>query len=197
MDNFWFFLDQGFYHVLDWNAYDHLLFLVVLAVPYTINHWKKLLTLITLFTIGHTLSLTLSAFEVVKVNMSIIEFFIPLTILLTALYNIIRLRKKQNQDKLWAHWSATFIFGIIHGFGFSTLFKMMTASATNKGSLLLAYTLGIEFAQIVIVLAMVLISLFTVSFLRFPARDWTIIISAIVIGRILPILAESFSALSI
>lgn len=197
MDNFWFFLEQGFKHILDWNAYDHLLFLVVLTIPYTLQHWRKLIALITLFTIGHTLSLSLSAFEVVTVNMSVIEFLIPLTILMTAAFNIIQLRKKRPHQKQWMHWISTFAFGIIHGFGFSTLFKMMTASATHKTSLLIAYTLGIELAQIGIVIVALVLSFFVISLLRFSSRDWVIIVSAIVIGIVLPILMTTASALSI
>jgi len=156
MSNFWFFLDQGFKHILDWNAYDHLLFLVVLSTPYLIKHWRKLLALITLFTIGHTLSLVLSVYDLVKVNMSLIEFLIPLTIILTAIINIFRIRKNTTPEKPWGHWIATFAFGIIHGFGFSTLFKMMIASAPYKTTPLFAYTLGIEFAQILIVITVLI-----------------------------------------
>jgi len=190
MSNFWFFLDQGFKHILDWSAYDHLLFLVVLSAPYLIKQWRKLLALITLFTIGHTLSLVLSVYDIVNVNMSLIEFLIPLTIILTAIMNIFRIRKNTTSEKPWGHWVATLAFGIIHGFGFSTLFKMMIASASQKATPLLAYTLGIEFAQILIVIVMLIISFIVISLL-------VIIISAIIIGRILPIFAEAWEALSI
>ena len=197
MSNFSFFLDQGFKHILDWNAYDHLLFLVVLSAPYLIKQWRKLLALITLFTIGHTLSLVLSVYDLVKVNMSVVEFLIPLTIIFTAAINIFKSRRKNTAEKPWGHWIATLAFGIIHGFGFSTLFKMMIASASQKATPLLAYTLGIEFAQILIVLVVLIISFIVISLLRFSLRDWVIIISAIIIGRILPIFAEACEALSI
>ena len=197
MDNFWFFLDQGFFHVLDWKAYDHILFLIVLSIPYAITHWKKLLTLITLFTIGHTTSLALSAFDIVPVNSSIIEFLIPVTILVTAFVNIFYLRNNTNKRGFWIHGVTTLLFGIIHGFGFSTLFKMMTASATNKGTLLISYTLGIEFAQVVIVLVLLIVSFVVTSFFRVSLRDWALFVSAIIIGRVLSLLSDTWNALSI
>ena len=74
------FIELGLNHVLDWQAYDHVLFLVVLTVFYNFKDWKKLLWLITSFTIGHTLSLALSAYDIVYISMKVVEFLIPLTI---------------------------------------------------------------------------------------------------------------------
>jgi len=88
MDNFMFFLKEGLFHVLDWNAYDHVLFLIVLVVIYDFKNWQKILWLISLFTIGHTLSLILSAYKIVSINQNWIEFLIPVTILITALVNV-------------------------------------------------------------------------------------------------------------
>ncbi len=197
MGNFWFFLEQGFFHVLDWSAYDHVLFFIVLAIPYSLKQWKSLLTLVTIFTIGHTLSLALAAFKIIQVNGSIIELLIPVTIIATAIANIFRNKTVVDPKTNWTHWVATAVFGIIHGFGFSTLFNMMTASATSKGFLLIAYTLGIEFAQLVIVSAIVLISLFTISIVGLKLRHWILIVSVLVIVRIIPILYDAFGALSI
>ncbi len=188
MDNFWFYFKEGLFHVLDWNAYDHILFLVVLTVPYAVNNWKKLFFLVSIFTIGHAIALGLAAYEVVKIDTAIIELLIPITIVITALYNIFTTGKTHRVEKMGVYLVATLFFGFIHGFGFSTYFKMMTASADSKLLPLLEYTLGIEAAQLSIVLAVLVLSFIGQSIFRFSRRDWIMVTSAIVIGVTVPIL---------
>ncbi len=189
MSNFWFYFKEGLFHVLDWNAYDHILFLVVLTVPYAFTSWKKLLYLVSIFTVGHTLALALSVYEVVKVSTHLIELLIPITILLTALYNIFTAGKIKRVEKMGLYALATLFFGCIHGFGFSTYFKMMTAGSSSKLLPLIEYTLGIEGAQLIIVLVVLALSFVgqTIIF-RFSRRDWIMVSSAIVIGVVIPIL---------
>ena len=95
MDDFVIFLKIGLYHVLDWQAYDHILFLIALTIVYSQNAWKKVLWLITFFTIGHTLTLALAAFKIIAIDIKIVEFLIPVTIIITALVNILPLRKNK------------------------------------------------------------------------------------------------------
>lgn len=179
--------------MLDWNAYDHILFLVVLTVPYLISNWKKLLTLVTVFTIGHTLTLAMSAYGVIRVNSSLVEILIPVTILITALYNIFTAGKKNRNQKIGIHIFAALFFGLIHGLGFSTYFKMMTASTDSKLLPLLEYTLGIESAQIIIVLVVLIVSFIGQSIFRFSLRDWVMVISSIVIGVAIPVFQSALS----
>lgn len=196
MDSFLFYFKEGLFHVLDWNAYDHILFLIVLTVPYVFSNWKKLLTLVTLFTIGHTLSLALSAYGVVKVNSSVVEVLIPITILITALYNIFTAGKKNRHQKVSIHLFATLFFGLIHGLGFSTYFKMMTASSESKLLPLIEYTLGIEAAQVIIVFIVLTISFVGQSIFRFSLRDWIMVISSIVIGVAIPVFKTALSSIN-
>ncbi len=193
MDSFLFYFKEGLFHVLDWNAYDHILFLVVLTVPYLISNWKKLLTLVTVFTIGHTLTLAMSAYGVIRVNSSLVEILIPVTILITALYNIFTAGKKNRNQKIGIHIFAALFFGLIHGLGFSTYFKMMTASTDSKLLPLLEYTLGIESAQIIIVLVVLIVSFIGQSIFRFSLRDWVMVISSIVIGVAIPVFQSALS----
>lgn len=190
-----FYFKEGLFHVLDWNAYDHILFLIVLTVPHLISNWKRLFTLVTVFTIGHTLSLALSAYGVVKINSTLVEVLIPITILFTALYNIFRSGKKTKNQKLGIHVFITLFFGLIHGLGFSTYFKMMTASTDSKLLPLLEYTLGIEASQIIIVLVVLIISFIGQTIFRFSQRDWILVISSIVIGVTIPIFKEVLSSI--
>ena len=191
MENFWFYFEEGLFHVLDWNAYDHLLFLVALTVPYALNSWKNLMYLVSVFTIGHAISLALAAYGIVAINTSIIELLIPITIIITALYNIFTAGKIKKKDSIGIYLIATLFFGLIHGFGFSTYFKMMTAGSSDKMIPLIKYTLGIEAAQILIVFAVLLFSFIGQGVFRFSRRDWVMVTSAIVIGVVLPILQEN------
>lgn len=193
MDSFLFYFKEGLFHVLDWNAYDHILFLVVLTVPYLISNWKKLFTLVTVFTIGHTFTLAMSAYGVIRVNSSLVEILIPVTILITALYNIFTAGKKNRNQKIGIHIFAALFFGLIHGLGFSTYFKMMTASTDSKLLPLLEYTLGIESAQIIIVLVVLIVSFIGQSIFRFSLRDWVMVISSIVIGVAIPVFQSALS----
>lgn len=191
MSQFWLYFNLGLTHVLDWQAYDHILFIAVLVAAYSFSEWKKIVWLVSLFTIGHTLSLALSTFNVVIVKSELVEFLIPLTILLTAVYNIFAVEKKSKNGKIQVLYFATLFFGIIHGFGFSTYFKMISGNVSEKLLPLLEFALGIETAQIIIVLAVLVLSFIFQNIFRFSKRDWILIISSIVIGFAIPMLAEN------
>lgn len=190
MDSFWFYFKEGLFHVLDWNAYDHILFLIVLTIPYLFGHWKRVVTLVSIFTLGHTLSLVLSAYGVIKVNTSLVELLIALTIIITALYNVFTAGKKKKNSKLGLYLIAALFFGVIHGLGFSTYFKMMTASSESKLLPLIEYTLGIEAAQIIVVIVVLVLSFILQAIFRFSQRDWVMVISSIVIGVAIPVFRE-------
>lgn len=191
MSQFWLYFNLGLRHVLDWTAYDHVLFITVLVAAYSFNEWKKTIWLVTIFTVGHTLSLALSTFEIVIVRSDLVEFLIPLTILLTALYNLTNAGKKSRNQKIQVLYFATLFFGIVHGLGFSTYFKMISGSATNVALPLLEFALGIEVAQIIVVIAVLLLSFLVQFIFKFSQRDWILVISSIVIGFTIPMLIEN------
>lgn len=172
---------MGFNHVLDFSAYDHILFLIVLAVVFGFHQWKKVLWLVTLFTIGHSVSLALSAYGILNIKTDLIEFLIPLTIFITGFVNVFTAKntasKKENINLIFA-----IVFGFIHGLGFSNYFKMMVGKEENKLFPLLEFALGIEVAQVIIVLAILLIATVFQYFLRVRKRDWVLVCSSIVIG---------------
>jgi len=89
MQDFLFYIQLGLNHVLDFSAYDHILFLVALAIPFSIGKWKNVVILATIFTISHCLSLAFSVYDIFRVDVALIEFLIPVTILLTALFNLV------------------------------------------------------------------------------------------------------------
>jgi len=191
MDNFIFYLKEGLFHVLDWNAYDHILFLIALVVVYEFKNWKKILWLITLFTIGHTLTLILAAYNVLSVNSEIVEFLIPVTIFITAIVNVFYAKTASKQTKTNTNLFFALFFGLIHGLGFSSYFRMLIGKAENKIIPLLEFALGIEIAQIVIVFLVLLLGFVLQTFFRFSKRDWILIVSSIVIGVTIPLIRET------
>jgi hypothetical protein len=191
LENFWFNVQYGMNHVLDINGYDHVLFLVVLAVPYVFKDWKRMLLLVSMFTLGHTLSLVLSAYDIVRVNGKLIEFLIPITILVTAIYNVFTAGKKDRGAKIGLLFFTTLFFGLVHGLGFAREFKMFSGQSENKVELLIEFALGIEIAQVIIVFVVLFIGFLCQTIFRFSRRDWIMVVSAIVIGLVIPMVIQS------
>ncbi|MFI8378398.1 HupE/UreJ family protein [Leeuwenhoekiella sp. NPDC079379] len=192
MSDFWFYFKIGLEHVLDYKAYDHVLFLIVLTVPYVFSDWRRVLLLVTLFTLGHTISLLLAVYGVVKVDRGFIEFLIPVTIFITALYNVFTAGKGAKKDKLGVLLITALFFGLIHGLGFSSFFKSLTAHLSNRLLPLAEFALGIESAQIIIVLIVLIIGFICQTIFRFSRRDWMMFISAVVMGMVIPMLIANY-----
>jgi hypothetical protein len=190
MTEFFLYLKLGLTHVLDWQAYDHVLFLIVLVAAYNFSNWKRIIILVSLFTLGHTVSLLLANFNMVLVSSKWIEFLIPVTILITAIYNLGASGKNNRSEKVGLFYVITLFFGLIHGFGFATYFKMI--SGGNEILPLLEFALGVEIAQIIVVGAVLILNFIFQTIFRFSKRDWVLVISSIVIGVIIPMLQNTW-----
>ena len=192
MSEFWIYFQIGLKHVLDINAYDHVLFLMALAIPYSFKDWKRILLLVSLFTLGHTVALVLSVFEIVTVKAHIVELLILVTILLTAVFNLFNSGKSAKNNKVSMVFFTTLFFGVIHGLGFSNYFKtILGGSALSKILPLAEFALGIEGAQIAVVFAILILSYIAQTVFRFSKRDWTLVMSAFVIGVVVPMIIEN------
>jgi hypothetical protein len=192
MSEFWLYFNIGLQHVLDIDGYDHVLFLIALTVPYAFKDWKRVLILVSLFTLGHTLALLLSVFEVVIIKASLVEFLIPITILITALFHLFTAGKSGKKESITFVAFVTLFFGIIHGLGFSNYFKsILPGENVDKLVPLLEFALGIEAAQIIVVLIVLFLSYIVQTFFRFSKRDWILVMSAFVIGVVLPMIIDS------
>ncbi|WP_310991557.1 HupE/UreJ family protein [Aequorivita marina] len=190
MSDFWLYFNLGLEHVLDWKAYDHILFLIVLCAAYNFSSWKRILILVTLFTIGHTLSLILSNYNVVSVSSSLIEFLIPITILITALINIFGANKKKQTQKIGVYYIVTIFFGLIHGMGFASFFNALDSG--NEILPLLEFALGIEASQLIVVLVFLITAFIFQRVFGFKKRDWILVVSSLVIGMTIPMLIENW-----
>ncbi|MDB4402179.1 HupE/UreJ family protein [Algibacter sp.] len=191
LENFWFNVEYGINHVLDINAYDHVLFLIVLSIPYVFKDWKRVFLLVSMFTLGHTLSLVLAAYSVVTVNVTMVEFLIPITILVVALFNVFTSGKGAQREKVGVLFLSTLFFGLVHGLGFAREFKMLLGDTDNKLVLLLEFALGIELAQVIIVFVVLFLGYIVQTIFRLTKRDWIMVISAIVVGLVIPMILNS------
>jgi hypothetical protein len=192
MQQFWFYIQLGFDHVMDPSAYDHVLFLAALVLPFSFSQWKKVVVLATVFTIAHCLSLALSAYGILAVDSQWIEFLIPVTILFTALFDLLYVRREIAPARAYLHLPATAFFGAIHGFGFSSYFKMMMAETSEKAIPLLGFACGIEISQLLVIFAMLLLAWLLQVVFRLK-RSWFIAIGAIIVVLItIPLLVATF-----
>ena len=192
MSEFWIFFEKGLRHILDLSAYDHILFLLALSIPYTFKDWKKLLLLVTIFTLGHTISLLLSVFGIVIIKVNLVEFLIPFTILIVGFFNIFTSGKSSKQESISVVGFIALFLGIIHGLSTAGYFKTTTfGSPQSKLLPMLEFSLGIEASQIIVVFIVLLLSYIVQNVFRFSKRDWTLVMSSFVIGVVLPMIISS------
>lgn len=178
MDELYF--ELGWQHIINWDAYDHILFVIALSAVYLLGDWKKVLVLVTAFTVGHSITLALSVLHIIRIPAALIEFLIPVTICVTALSNIIR--KDEAPQNLQLNYFYALFFGLIHGLGFSNYLKSLLGSQANIVKPLLGFNLGLEFGQIIIVMCILLISTGIVQFGRVKRRDWNMFLSSATFG---------------
>jgi len=193
MQDFPLYFQLGWQHILDWQGYDHILFVIALCGMYTIADWKKVLILVTAFTIGHSITLALSIFKIISVNTPLIEFLIPVTILITALSNIMSKRQKPKGQKF--KYTMALFFGLIHGLGFSNYLKSLLGKSSSITAELFAFNVGLEFGQILIVAAILIISFVLIWMVKVKRWDYNFFLSSAIFGISFVMAAERFPGL--
>lgn len=189
MEFFFTYLQLGLQHILDWQAMDHLLFIVSFTVLYTFANLKQSLLLVTAFTLGHSLTLALATLQLVEVPAAWVEFLIPVTICLSALKNLnfeYILPSKRNTD--WKSYALIAGFGLVHGLGFSNYLQSLLGKEQNIFLPLLAFNLGLELAQLLVVILLLLLISILVNGLKVHQKSIVILGSGIIIGNVLPML---------
>lgn len=189
MNTFQLFLELGFKHITDFQGFDHMLFLLALCGVYDLRQWLKVFWVVTFFTISHSLTLALVVFEFVQVNSGWVEFLIPVTILLTGLLNLL-IYDRADHFKIKLTISA--LFGLIHGMGFSGFYKMVMPADQPWVNSYLPFNLGIEIGQLLIVLAVLLISFIFRDFLNVSRKSWNIFISGAVTSLSIVMIADKW-----
>ncbi|MTI41979.1 HupE/UreJ family protein [Fulvivirga lutimaris] len=191
MSEFLLYFDLGFDHILDLNGYDHMLFVVALCATYVMSDWKKLLVLVTAFTIGHSLTLALSTLRLVNFDSSVIEFLIPLTIFLTAFTNLFRKDRPMYGRKIQLSYVIALVFGLIHGLGFSNYLRALLGKDADIIFQLFAFNVGLEIGQIIIVFIFMIISFVVIDIFGVTRRDWKMVISSAIAGMAVMLMLET------
>jgi len=181
LNDFYLWFSTGLEHIADWKGYDHILFILALCGMYGLREWKQLLILVTAFTLGHSLTLALSVLDILKVRSAVIEFLIPVTIVLTCAMNLIDL-KKASKRGFQVRYLAALFFGLIHGMGFSFLLKSLLGKEENIVPPLFAFNVGLEAGQLLIVAAVVLLSQLAGALIHIQEKDKNFFLSSAVFG---------------
>jgi hypothetical protein len=191
MHEFWMYTQIGFNHIANLSGMDHILFVTALCIRYQLSDWKKWLILVTAFTIGHSVTLVLSVFNYLDFSTNWIEFLIPVTILITSISNMF-VKKFSFNTKFPVIYFFALFFGLVHGLGFSFYLKSLLGMQQNIAPALLAFNLGLEIGQILIVMAILVISFIFVTLLKAPRRDIILIVSGGIIALSLQMAIERY-----
>lgn len=192
------YLELGFRHIISWRATDHLALLLALCAPYALADWRRVLALVTSFTVGHSLTLALATLGLVGFPTAIIEALIPVTVVLTALFNLHRASRvagaAEGRRARGAPYALAALFGLIHGLGFSNYLRALLGAQTRPVRELLAFNIGVEFGQLLVVGALLGLTLALVRGLGVARRDWVLTCSGAALGVALLLLVQLITA---
>jgi hypothetical protein len=176
MSDFGFYFKMGWEHIISRDALDHQLFVLALACVYTITDIRKVLILVTAFTIGHSLTLALSVYDIIRFPSKWVEFLIPCTIFITAMNNIIQVDSKNKSARM--NYYLALFFGLIHGMGFANAIRIMLAKDQTIGWGLFGFNIGLEAGQIFCVAIILIVSILFLNLLKINRRDWIFFLSS-------------------
>ena len=197
MNDFLIYLRLGFDHITDPSGYDHILFVIALCAVYTIRQWRQVLILVTAFTIGHSITLALATLRLIDYSTALVELLIPVTILITAIANFYykepekRLLRMGRQPNLTWRYDLALAFGLIHGMGFSNYLRSLLGREADLVQPLLAFNIGLELGQLLIVSLVLAVSYVVLDVLRSSRLRWTLIVSGIVTGMALSLIIKN------
>lgn len=182
------FFSLGWHHIISTTALDHILFITALSAIYIFRDWKKVLILVTAFTIGHSLTLALSVYDVIRINNKLVEILIPCTIVITAAFNFSQ--KDFIQKKIQLNYFFALFFGLIHGMGFANSIRFMLPRDETIAIPLLSFNVGLEAGQIVIVLLILLLSYLFITLVNIPRKIWVYLLSAVALIASIQMIVE-------
>lgn len=160
-DVFWRFVRLGTTHI--WAGIDHILFLLTLLLPSVLRlqggRWtpagtfletlRSVIKVVTAFTVAHSVTLVLSALEIISLPGRLVEAVIALSVVFAALNNLFPVLGERSR------WGVAFGFGLIHGFGFSSVLSELIEDPRSLTESLIGFNLGVELGQLAIVLVFV------------------------------------------
>ena len=192
MTTFQMYLQLGVEHITDLKGYDHILFLATLMAVYQLKHWKKILILVTAFTIGHSISLVAATYSMVRIPSEWVEFLIAVTICLAALANIFQKKAESSKGHHLYKYITALAFGLIHGLGFSNYLRSLILNQDSLAGPLFSFNLGIEAGQLIVAGTFVLLGIITVEIFKARPRDWNLVVSGAGMGISLILMLERF-----
>lgn len=187
MSLFELYLRLGFKHIVDVNGYDHIIFILVLCAGYSFTNFRKILILVTAFTIGHSITLALSTLKIISISSSLVEFLIPVTILITAISNLFYSNKGKGQFI----YIVTVFFGLVHGLGFSNYLKELIGKESSIITPLLAFNVGLELGQILIVGIQFFVLFIAMTLFKLNHKNWNLFISGAAFGIAVILILEN------
>lgn len=188
MQDFLFYLKLGWEHIISLDALDHQLFVLVLVAVFGLKDWKKILWLVTAFTIGHSITLAMSVLDLLRVPGTWVEFLIPVTIFITATDNILMCNRPKNLMQM--NYYLALFFGLIHGMGFANTARVMMSEEQNIFWPLLGFNIGLELGQIVVVAIILAVLFILVDLFKVSRKDWVMFVSSAVFALSLQMLLE-------
>jgi len=199
LSEFHVFLRLGFEHIADFQGYDHILFVVALCAGYEPRHWRKLLILVTAFTIGHSVTLVLATLRLITINDALVEFLIPLTILLTGVLNIVSSSPEESgsvegKGVRGLKYLLALGFGLIHGMGFSNFLRSLLGQEEGIALPLFSFNVGLELGQICIVASVLMLTFLVVRVARMRRHDWVLVLSGATAGVAVILMVERLAA---
>ncbi|AMR29084.1 HupE / UreJ protein [Hymenobacter psoromatis] len=183
------YVQLGFLHICSWQATDHLTFLLALCAPYVLADWRRVVALVTSFTVGHSITLALATLGGVGVNVVVVETLIPITIMATALVNMYQAgpalaRRSRREMPIW--WTVpnalAAAFGLIHGLGFSSYLRALLGQQSRPVAELLSFNLGVELGQLLVVSVILLVGFVLLRMMGVVRRDWILTTSGAALG---------------
>src|SRR5262245_38294538 len=180
MSDFGFYFKLGWEHIISKSALDHQLFILALAAIYLLKDWRQVLILVTAFTIGHSITLALSVFDIIRFSSKWVEFLIPCTIVFTAIVNLFQ--KNFTPRSIRINYFLALFFGLVHGMGFANKLRYILAEDQSIGWSLFGFNVGLEAGQIAVVMVVLALSYLFVQLLKVNLREWVIFTSAAAFG---------------
>ncbi len=194
MNDFWLYFQLGWQHIADFKGIDHILFVTALCLRYQLADWRRLLILITAFTVGHSITLALSVLDMVSFSVKWIEFLIPVTICITALSNAM-MKSYSSPQKFPPIYFLALFFGLIHGLGFSNYLKSLLGKDESIVPRLLAFNIGLEFGQLLIVAGVLLVGLIFVTLFQINRKTFLLFVSGGIFALAIQMVIERFNSL--
>jgi hypothetical protein len=193
------YLTLGFEHISDINAYDHILFLVALCAIYRMVEWRRVLILVTAFTIGHSITLALAALDIISFPTKVVEFLIPVTIFITSIFNVVGTEEKSEEGAVWGkkikiNYFFALFFGTIHGMGFSNFLRstLMPGEEDSLIQQLLAFNIGVELGQLLIVAIILGITFLALNIFKVKQREWNLFVSGAAAGVAIILMMDTY-----